>query len=256
MTNPLISLIIPVYNVNPKFLEECIESVNAQTLQKSLFEVIVFDDGSAFYSDETRKFAGSVGNSRYFRREQNKGPALTRNQAINESRGRLIVLLDADDILSGQSLEETLKFMEFNRKVKYSYSMHRVVDKEGKFIEDLPCKPYDSELLLHTNFVGHIKCFDREIHLRLGGYDSEMLFAEDWDHALKASELLKPEQFMQNPQYLYLYIIHGTNMTLDRVDKLMAYRSKVITAALKRRGFNARAFFSHTTGDGYAYMDW
>ncbi len=252
-----LSLIIPAYNVNPRFLEECFQSVEAQTLPKSDFEVIVFDDGS---QDQTPEAAESLSkqlsNARFYKRTNNQGLAATRNQAILEARGKLVALLDADDILVPEALESTFRFMESNPRLRYSSSKHRIVNADLAMIRNVECRPYYPELLLHINFIGPIKCFERDLHLKIGGYDPSLRFGEDWDHALKASENLGSDQIAQNLEYLYLYRIHVTNMTLDNRTKLMAFRSQIITAALARRGISVEAFFSHTTEDRYNYMDW
>ena len=90
MTNPLVSVLVPVYN-GERFLEEALESAFAQDY--SPFEVVVVDDGSA---DSTAEIARRRP-VRYLRHDHAGIPA-TRNAAVQHARGELIAFLDADDV--------------------------------------------------------------------------------------------------------------------------------------------------------------
>ncbi|HTH81505.1 MAG TPA: glycosyltransferase family A protein [Mucilaginibacter sp.] len=94
MHNPLVSIIIPVYNAE-KYLAECIESAINQTwLHK---EIIIIDDGSV---DNSLKIAWQYECDwiKVFH-QKNKGASAARNKGIQESKGAFIQFLDADDLL-------------------------------------------------------------------------------------------------------------------------------------------------------------
>lgn len=97
--NPLVSVIIPVYNT-ADYLREAIDSVLAQTLQD--FEVILIDDGS------TDGSAGII--SEYADRvniitKRNAGQAAARNDGFDVAVGRYIYFMDSDDKIAPQTLE-------------------------------------------------------------------------------------------------------------------------------------------------------
>ena len=94
---PGLSVIIPAYNAE-KYLKEAVESVNRQVLPAALsrLEILVADDGS---TDGTADLAESLPGVRCLR-GPHKCAAAARNRAVREARGRFLLFLDADDILT------------------------------------------------------------------------------------------------------------------------------------------------------------
>jgi len=271
---PEISLVIPTHNVE-KYISQTLQSVKNQTLDSSEYEVIIFDDGS---TDNTNYLIQSCingfGNIGHYQRIENKGTAITRNEAIEKAQGKLITLLDADDLLEPNALKSTLNFMNTNPQVRYSYSKHIKVDAQGNVLQRVHGIPYNSEKILHFNFVGPIKTFERDLHKEIGGYDPSTK-VEDYEHILKASVRIGKDQIAQNPEFLYRYVIHGTNKALtgNQTVKKLTNNSreifnaeknkdkqldicKSIEAALAHKGIKAKAFWSHFTKEGYNYYDW
>nr|WP_275942239.1 glycosyltransferase family 2 protein [Streptomyces spiramenti] len=103
---PDVSVVVPVYNSMP-YLVECLDSVFAQSLGSSRFEVIVVDDASDDGSeDELRRRAEAHPSMRLVRREVGSGgPSAPRNQGMELATGRYLFLMDADDILGEKALE-------------------------------------------------------------------------------------------------------------------------------------------------------
>ena len=91
MAGPLVSVVVPVYNV-AAFLREALHSLVAQDYEP--FEVVVIDDGS---TDGSGAIARSYPGVRYLRQE-NQGPAAARNAGIAAARGEIVAFADADDV--------------------------------------------------------------------------------------------------------------------------------------------------------------
>lgn len=93
---PVVSLIVPVYNVAP-YLAECVASIRRQDF--SDFEVLLVDDGStdgsAFLCDEV---AASDSRFRVIHRS-NGGTSVARNAGIDASSGEYIAFMDSDDVI-------------------------------------------------------------------------------------------------------------------------------------------------------------
>lgn len=99
---PLISLIIPVYNVE-KYFAKCMETVLAQTYEN--FEVILVDDGSTDNSGKMcDEYAKENARIRVFH-QANAGQAAARNYGIQIASGKLIAFVDADDYIIEDYLE-------------------------------------------------------------------------------------------------------------------------------------------------------
>lgn len=95
---PLISIIIPAYNVSP-WLSATLHSVQDQTFTN--WECIIVDDGS------TDNPATCIPDDPRFRliRQANAGVSTARNRGLDEAQGTLIAFLDDDDIWHPQALE-------------------------------------------------------------------------------------------------------------------------------------------------------
>ena len=97
---PKVSVIIPVYNCE-LYIAQAIESVLNQTYTD--YEIIVINDGS---TDNTYQVLQPyMKKIRYFS-QKNKGLSATRNQGIKMAKGKLISLLDADDLFLYYKLQE------------------------------------------------------------------------------------------------------------------------------------------------------
>ena len=189
----------------------------------------------------------------YINRIENKGVSFTRNEAINLSSGNWIALLDGDDFLVPKALKSTLDFHKKNTLVQYSYSQYARINENGETIGDKSPYDYNKEDLLRFNFVSHLKCFSREIHNKIGGFDVNTM-VEDWDHALKASEILRDKQIACNKKVLYYYRIHGINRSIFEAKKTRESAIQTLSLALKRRGLNGKVKFDGKMGFEHSYF--
>lgn len=248
------SVIIPAYNVE-NYIGQTIQSVGNQTASPSDFQVVIVDDGS---TDNTLKVIQreiqGMENVRVFSGE-NQGTAFTRNRAIRESRGGLIMLLDADDLLEPITVESMTRFFRENPQLAFAYSRHKRIDETGEFICDRPGYGFSREKLLHFNFIGHVKVFRKDLFERIKGFKD--VYVEDYDFVLRASEILFDDQIAQNPIYLYKYRIHRDNKSVSGIQKSRNAAARAIQDSLRRKeGINTEVFYTHMTSDKYNYFDW
>lgn len=118
---PLVSVIIPVYNVE-RFVEECLRSVFSQTMRD--FDVIIVDDCS---TDSTMKIvrkvceecAGDI-NVHLLSTGINSGVSVARNIGIDASKARFVYFVDSDDYISNDALKQMIT-------VAYKYPQAQIV---------------------------------------------------------------------------------------------------------------------------------
>jgi len=251
---PLISIITPMYNCE-KFVEETVESLINQNISKKYFEAIFVNDGS---TDESLKIVSRrIKGFDNFKTlsKKNGGSASAKNFGCFNARGKYIALLDGDDFLELNALEETLKFMEEHSFVKYSYSQHRRVNEKGDFICDRKGYPFSRKVLLHKNIVGAIECFEKELFVKVKGFRN--VYAEDYDFALRASEILEDSEISRNEKIIYNYRIHGMNKNIIGLESSRKSTAKIIEESLQRKEkINVEVFWSHMTQDKYNYYNW
>lgn len=117
--NPIISIIIPVYN-RAALVVETLRSIQAQT--RSDWECILIDDRS---TDETpsvlRRFCEEDPRFRFFSRptERPKGPSACRNFGFSQSQGRFIFFFDSDDLLAPDFIEAHLPKLENDDRLDF-----------------------------------------------------------------------------------------------------------------------------------------
>ena len=102
--NPIISVIIPVYNTE-KYLGECLDSVICQTFSK--IEIICIDDCSNDNSLQIlKKYAQQDHRIKIISHKQNLGCVASKNEGIKKAKGEYIYPFDSDDIIKPETLEK------------------------------------------------------------------------------------------------------------------------------------------------------
>jgi cellulose synthase/poly-beta-1,6-N-acetylglucosamine synthase-like glycosyltransferase len=103
-TRPLISVVMPVYNTDPRWLRAAIRSV--QTQLYSNWELCISDDASTLegVQDLLLDFARRDPRVRVFLRERNGNMSTTSNDALSLASGEFVALLDSDDALAEHAL--------------------------------------------------------------------------------------------------------------------------------------------------------
>jgi len=130
-TEDLISVVIPYYK-KKKFIEETIKSVLEQTYQN--FEIIiVYDDidhQDLPYLNKIKNFDKRIN---LFINKKNMGAGISRNIAIDYSKGNFIAFLDSDDIWKKIKLESQIEFMKKNSLI-VSHTSYDIINKHKKVI--------------------------------------------------------------------------------------------------------------------------
>ena len=102
MENELISIVVPIYNVE-NYLRMCLNSIQNQTYQN--FECLLINDGSPDNSaDICREYLAKDARFRYFEKE-NGGSSSARNFGIERSEGEYVTFVDSDDWLEHDALQ-------------------------------------------------------------------------------------------------------------------------------------------------------
>ena len=112
MSNPVFSIIIPVYNVE-QYLEQCLDSVLNQTFTD--FEVLCVDDCGTDNSAQILKvYAQKDKRIKIIKHEKNKRQGGARNTALKVAKGKYIFCIDSDDWAETNALE--ILYNEFQTK--------------------------------------------------------------------------------------------------------------------------------------------
>ena len=182
-----VSVVITTYN-RVKFLQRAIQSA----LQaRSDLEVVVVDDCS---TDETPDVCAKLANIRYIRLSTNQGLAHARNVGIAESSSEFIAFLDDDDLRLPGSLDKQLCRMVADERIALCYAQALIGDARRQLPtgEIYPSECPQGDIfweLLGNNFIPMPSVLVRKSALlELGGFNTALPLAEDWDMWLRISE--------------------------------------------------------------------
>lgn len=107
MSNPLVSITMPVYNGMP-LIKASIESIKKQTYDN--WECIIIDDGS---NDGTSEYLDTLNDERFVVFHQpNGGRPVARQKALELAKGKYIAMLDAEDLYHPEKIEKQVRIME------------------------------------------------------------------------------------------------------------------------------------------------
>ena len=109
MTEPVVSVIIPVFNTQP-WLAPCIESIKRQNFED--LEIICIDDGSTDGSLAALNELAGADDRIIVKTQENHGPGYTRNRAIDMASGKYILFLDSDDMLADGFIDQLVRTAE------------------------------------------------------------------------------------------------------------------------------------------------
>jgi len=129
--NPLVSVVIPVFNGAP-FVPKAVDSVRNQTVGD--VEIVAVDDGSTDGSQDVLSALEKTHAIRWFQ-EAHGGPARSRNQGIAAARGQYVALLDCDDVWLPDKLERQLDVMRRHSHIGLVHTDYEVVDDTGRVLE-------------------------------------------------------------------------------------------------------------------------
>ncbi|MBW7842788.1 MAG: glycosyltransferase family 2 protein [Ignavibacterium sp.] len=202
MMNPVISVIMPVYNAE-KFIGQAVQSILNQTFKN--FELIIINDGS---TDKSEKIIENFSDNRirYFS-FKNKGVSASRNYGISVSLGKFIALMDADDISDSERLEKQLNFLMDNSHIQVVGTNCEIINQYGKVIRKKKFPEYHEQIEFLAPLFNSM-CFAsimilKENLLKIGGYKEDLIGAED--HELLLRLLLGGFKVKNIQENLYMY---------------------------------------------------
>jgi len=223
MNNPLVSVIIPVYN-GERYLAQTIESALAQTYQP--IEIIVIDDGSTDGSAEVVKRFPSV----RYQFQTNRGIGGARNRGVELATGDFLAFLDGDDLWSPSKLTRQMDTFEAEPALDMVFG-HVKQFYSPELGESIKAKlRYNDEII--PGYHAGSMLIKREAFLRVGWFDTTVRVGEFIDWYSRTAEknlkgLMLPDIVMQRR-------LHTTN-TVVREKKSHTDFVRILKASLDRR---------------------
>ncbi len=238
---PLISILVPVYNVDENILRECIESVLGQIYDN--WQLCIADDCSTM--PEVRKVLSEYEDCDRIDicyREKNGHISAATNSALSLAKGEYIALLDCDDILAEDALYEVAKVINESPDVEFIYTDEDKVDENGKNRNTPHFKSdWAPDTLMSYMYTCHLSVYKTDIARDMGGFREGYEGAQDYDFVLRYTEMIKDTGIRHIPKVLYHWRVRKGSTSEDISAKPYVMHSvyKAKSEALTRRGLNA-----------------
>ena len=235
-TLPRISVIMPVYNSNPKFLDDAIRSVVNQVYGN--WELCIVDDAST--GDEVRntlsRWQGGDARIRITRRESNGNISIATNDAARLATGDFLAFLDHDDLLTPDAIGEVALASATNPDTDLFYSDDDKIDQHGNRFAPQFKPDWSPELLLSYMYVSHLVVVRRSLFECLGGMRAGFEGSQDYDFVLRAYE--RAHNVIHLPYILYHWrAVPGSTATSGNAKPLSFEAGRrAVEDSLARRG--------------------
>ncbi len=247
--SPLISIIVPVWNTNEKFLIEMLDSVRNQTYEN--WELCIADGNSEkksikqildYYSKIDKRIK-----IKYLK--ENKGIVGNSNEALALANGDFIALLDHDDIIPSFALFEVVKYLNEDKNVDFIYSDEDKLSKDSSFRFDPHFKPdWSPDTLRSCNYITHFSIIKKTLLDKAGWFKEGFDGSQDYDLILRCTENAK--KIIHIPKILYHWRVSDNSTALAPEKKLYAYDSgkKALEEHLDRIGLKGKVKFGAFLG--------
>jgi glycosyltransferase involved in cell wall biosynthesis len=187
--NPLVSIIIPVYN-RAALIRETIQSIQAQTYKN--WEAIIIDDGSTDGSYEVvEKCCKSDHRIKLYKRQHEpKGAPTCRNIGIHKATGEYIIFLDSDDLMADNCIERRVFYFEKNLEEDFLVFQSVYFENEihdQNIFWNIDREENDLERFLRTDALWPIcgPIYKRKTITAIGGFREGLPFYQDFDLHLR-----------------------------------------------------------------------
>lgn len=220
---PLISILLPVYDVDEKWLRICIESVLGQIYPH--WELCIADDASKkpHIRPVIEEYAALDRRIKPIFRTENGHISAASNSALELATGEFTVLLDHDDELSPDALFWVANELNEFPDAKMIYSDEDLIDEKGRRSEPKFKPDFSRDLMYSLNLVTHLSAYNTELLKNIGGFRVGFEGSQDYDLALRVIEQISEEQIRHMPRILYHWRTVRTSVAYSSEAKLYAY---------------------------------
>lgn len=203
VNNPLISIIIPVYNAPENYLKACIDSVRKQSYP--FWELCIADDASPnteikkileFYSSQDSRI-------KVVFRKKNGHISAASNSALELASGNYVALLDHDDLLTEHALFYVVKTIHENPGAEILYSDEDKINENDVRSEPHFKSAWNPDLFFSQNYVSHLGIYKHEIIKKINGFRLGVEGSQDQDLLLRCLPHIDEKNIIHIPYILY-----------------------------------------------------
>jgi len=231
MRCPVVSVNLCVWNPDPRFFREAVQSIRCQTFGD--WELVIVEDPSDRAGRTMIADMLSDERIRYFCNTERTGLVAQRNLALRESRAPWVAVLDADDIATPERLRIQMQHLAAQSDISVLGSWIEVVDASGRPVGmrryPVAHKQIERAMRRYNPIAQPAVVFNRALALECGGYQGEP-YVEDYD--LWCRMLHRGARFANIQDLLTRYRVHGAASKQSHLRHVLRH-----TIAIKQRNF-------------------
>jgi len=231
---PLISIIMPVYNVS-RFISYAINSILEQSYTN--WELIIIDDGSTDHTLELAQiFTLQDTRVHYIRNEKNQGQTKSMNDGITLAKGEFIARIDGDDIwVDTDKLKKQAKFLLDHQDYGLVGSFAHTIDTHGNKLTNLTYPILDRDirkyLFIESCFIHSSVLIRKSILDQVNTYNERYSYAQDYDLWLRMGIASKLHNI---PEFMVHYRINPKGITQTKYHEQIAETIQIVKKYKKR----------------------
>ncbi len=247
---PLISVVMPVYNPPIAFLKAAIESVLAQVYP--YWELCIADDASteAQVQSILDEYVSQDQRIKVVYRQENGHISAASNSALSQASGDYIALLDHDDLLAPEALYEIAALLNQHPEADMLYSDEDKLSEQGERVMPFFKPDWCPDSFLSRMYTCHLGVYRRSLVEAIGGFRVGYEGSQDYDLVLRLTE--QTQQIFHLPKVLYHWRSHSNSVSVHHNAKPYAEDAAVraIAEAHQRRGEAIRSVETNTKYPG------
>ena len=212
---PTISILTPLYNTPPQFLQQFLDSVQAQTAPN--WQLVLVDASDDAHADvgETVRTRAAQDKRIVYAKIENKGIAANTNEAAKLAAGEYLALADHDDMLAPHAVYCMSKALA-ESGAAFAYSDEALFEKTPEHPRVGHFKPdYAPEYLMAVNYICHLAVFKKSLFDAVGGERPACDGAQDHDLFLRLIDEMQRRdpaaKPLHIPQVLYYWRVHAAS---------------------------------------------
>jgi hypothetical protein len=234
---PVISIVVAVHRPKLSVLEEAIDSVKGQAYPN--WQLCLVDDSSHETKLTHLLASEALSDPRIdlHSRPRRGNVVAAQNDAIALAYGEYVTFLDHDDILPPDALAWVVAYLNRYMAARLLYTDEDQLNVQGERVNPYFKPDWDPELLLGQNYVNHLLVIERATLKLLGGLREGTDGVQDWDLALRASELLSSDEIVHVPTIGYHWRSPArSKRPLSAIPATLEAATQVVSDAMERRG--------------------
>lgn len=204
-----VSIVLPVYN-GAATISEAIDSILRQTY--SDFELIIVNDCSSDKTEDiVNEYAKKDSRILIINNTVNQKLPKSLNIGFEHANGVYYTWTSDDNMYKQEAIQKMVECLDADDSIGMVYTNYTVIDEKGDILHEVIT--HQPEMIPYGNVVGACFLYRNSVAEKVGGYDTTLFLAEDYDYWIRVFKVSKLVHLDDN---LYYYRWHNRSLTATK----------------------------------------